>query len=78
MIPQKSWSLGNAKKCNTLKELLKISDVISIHVDGRKENVNLVGEKEFGLMKPGVIFLNLSRGLWLMLTRSQDKLNRAK
>lgn len=54
--------LGNAKKCNSLKELLKISDVISVHVDGRKENVNLIGEKEFGLMKPGVIFLNLSRG----------------
>lgn len=54
--------LGNAKKCSSLKELLKISDVISVHVDGRKENVNLIGEKEFGLMKPGVIFLNLSRG----------------
>ncbi|MBI4973635.1 phosphoglycerate dehydrogenase [Candidatus Roizmanbacteria bacterium] len=55
-------ALGNAKKCISLKELFKISDVISVHVDGRKQNINLIGEKEFGLMKPGVIFLNLSRG----------------
>jgi D-3-phosphoglycerate dehydrogenase len=55
-------SLGNAKKLNTLDELLAVSDVISLHVDGRKENANMIGEREFALMKDGVIFLNLSRG----------------
>lgn len=55
-------ALGNAHKCNTLKELLKIADVVSIHVDGRPENTNLISEKEFSLMKDGVVFLNLSRG----------------
>jgi D-3-phosphoglycerate dehydrogenase len=55
-------SLGNAKKLNTLDELLAVSDVISLHVDGRKENTNMIGEREFALMKDGVIFLNLSRG----------------
>lgn len=55
-------SLGNARKLNTLDELLAISDVISLHVDGRKENSNLIGKREFDLMKQGVIFLNLSRG----------------
>jgi D-3-phosphoglycerate dehydrogenase len=54
--------LGNAKKCDSLRSLLRLSDVISVHVDGRRENINLLGEKEFGLMKQGVIFLNLSRG----------------
>lgn len=54
--------LGNATKCNTLEELLQLSDFISLHVDGRKENLNLIGKKEFDLMKEGVIFLNLSRG----------------
>jgi Phosphoglycerate dehydrogenase and related dehydrogenases len=54
--------LGNAKKCQSLKELLKKVDVVTVHVDGRKENKNLIGEKEFQLMKDGVIFLNLSRG----------------
>ncbi len=55
-------SLGNARKCKTLDELLAISDVISMHTDGRKENKSLIGAREFGLMKQGVIFLNLSRG----------------
>ncbi len=55
-------SLGNARKVNSLEELLSISDVISMHVDGRKENTNLIGKREFDLMKDGVIFMNLSRG----------------
>jgi len=55
-------ALGNAKKCLTLKELLKISDFVSVHVDGRPENKNLIGQREFQQMKNGVCFLNASRG----------------
>jgi D-3-phosphoglycerate dehydrogenase / 2-oxoglutarate reductase len=55
-------SLGNAQKCNSLEELLQIADFVTLHVDGRKENENLIGEKEFALMKQGVVFLNLARG----------------
>src|SRR6185436_8746510 len=55
-------SLGNAVKCKTLKEVLEQADVISLHVDGRKSNANLIGAAEFSLMKKGVIFINLSRG----------------
>jgi D-3-phosphoglycerate dehydrogenase len=54
--------LGNATQCKTLKELLNISDVVTLHVDGRKTNANMIGETEFKEMKDGVIFLNLSRG----------------
>ncbi len=55
-------ALGNATKCKSLEELLKIADVVSLHVDGRKENHNLIGEKELDLMKEGSVFINLSRG----------------
>lgn len=55
-------ALGNATKCKSLHELLQKVDIVSLHVDGRKENQNLIGEKEFEMMKEGVIFLNLSRG----------------
>jgi len=55
-------ALGNAKRCDTMEDLLKNSDIISIHVDGRESNKQLIGNKEFKLMKDGVIFLNLSRG----------------
>ena len=40
-------SIGNAKKCKSLNELLKTSDIVSLHVDGRKSNSNLMGVKEF-------------------------------
>lgn len=55
-------ALGNATKCDSMEELLRTADILSLHVDGRKENKDMIGEREFGLMKKGVIFLNLSRG----------------
>jgi D-3-phosphoglycerate dehydrogenase len=36
--------------------------VISLHVDGRPDNRGLFGEGEFGRMRAGSLFLNLSRG----------------
>ncbi|MGD9591358.1 MAG: phosphoglycerate dehydrogenase [Candidatus Berkiella sp.] len=54
--------LGNAKACHTLSELLALSDIVTIHIDGRKENEHFIGANEFAMMKDGVIFLNLSRG----------------
>lgn len=54
--------LGNAKKASNLSELLKISDIISVHVSGERSNSNLLGDREFSLMKNGAIFINLSRG----------------
>ena len=55
-------ALGNAKKCSSLKELLSLSDVVSLHVDGRASNKNIIDADAFDYMKPGVVFLNLSRG----------------
>ncbi|MFK6999734.1 phosphoglycerate dehydrogenase [Flavobacterium oreochromis] len=55
-------ALGNARKCASLQELLAIADVISLHVDGRENNQQLIAANEFNLMKNGVVFLNLSRG----------------
>ena len=55
-------ALGNATKCASLEELLSTVDVVTLHVDGRKENNIFIGEKEFAMMKRGSIFLNLSRG----------------
>lgn len=54
--------LGNVKKCDSLKELLQTVDIVTLHVDGRGNNKDIIGEKEFTWMKDGVVFLNLSRG----------------
>ncbi|UPK77217.1 phosphoglycerate dehydrogenase [Nocardioidaceae bacterium SCSIO 66511] len=56
-------ALGNAKKCETLHELLETVDVVTLHVDGRPGNAGLFGPDEFARMKPRAIFLNLSRGI---------------
>jgi D-3-phosphoglycerate dehydrogenase / 2-oxoglutarate reductase len=55
-------ALGNARRSGTLEELLAQSDVVTLHVDGRSGNSGLFGEDQFARMKPGSIFLNLSRG----------------
>ncbi len=55
-------ALGNAKRCGTLEELLELADVVTLHVDGRAGNRGFFGEEQFNLMRPGSLFLNLSRG----------------
>jgi D-3-phosphoglycerate dehydrogenase / 2-oxoglutarate reductase len=54
--------LGNARPCVSLDELLDMSDIVSLHVDGRPSNSAFFGEKEFSQMRPGSLFLNLCRG----------------
>ncbi|WBL26815.1 phosphoglycerate dehydrogenase [Zunongwangia sp. HGR-M22] len=55
-------ALGNATKCSSLDELLQTVDIVTFHVDGRKENKNIIGDRELSLMKDGSYLLNLSRG----------------
>jgi D-3-phosphoglycerate dehydrogenase len=55
-------ALGNATKIDSLEELLRTCDVISLHVDGRKENAMLIDREKLALMKKGSYLINLSRG----------------
>ena len=55
-------ALGNARRMDTLDELLDAADIVTLHVDGRSGNAGLVGAKQFARMRPGAVFLNLSRG----------------
>ena len=43
-------------------DLLKNSDIVSLHVDGKKSNTNLISDKEFRIMKEKSILVNYSRG----------------
>jgi D-3-phosphoglycerate dehydrogenase / 2-oxoglutarate reductase len=54
--------LGNSTQVKTLKQLLKTSDVISLHVPETEQTQNMIGEKEFALMKDGAIIMNAARG----------------
>ncbi|MGW0230174.1 phosphoglycerate dehydrogenase [Actinopolymorpha singaporensis] len=55
-------ALGNAVRCSSIEELLESVDIVTLHVDGRPGNSGMFGEAEFARMRPGSIFLNLSRG----------------
>ncbi len=55
-------AIGNAVKCDTLENLLNISDVVSLHIDDNKANKNFIGERELNQMKDGAMLVNLSRG----------------
>ncbi|GIJ50982.1 D-3-phosphoglycerate dehydrogenase [Virgisporangium aliadipatigenens] len=55
-------ALGNARRCDTLDELLEAADTVTLHVDGRPGNSGFFGEEQFARMRPRSLFLNLSRG----------------
>ena len=56
-------ALGNARRCESLDELLETVDIVTLHVDGRSGNAGLFGQSELSKMRDGSIFLNLSRGI---------------
>jgi D-3-phosphoglycerate dehydrogenase len=46
----------------TLEELLRESDIVTIHLPKTPETLGLIGERELQLVKPGVIIVNAARG----------------
>jgi D-3-phosphoglycerate dehydrogenase len=64
--------LGTARPTGSLEELLSSVDVVTLHVDGRAGNSGFFGDDEFAQMRPGSLFLNLSRGFVV----DQDALRR--
>ncbi|SNZ00616.1 phosphoglycerate dehydrogenase [Flagellimonas pacifica] len=71
-------ALGNAIKCNTLEDLLSVSDVVSLHVDDNKANKNFIGEREIKQMRDGAIFINLSRGFVVDIEALSEALKSGK
>lgn len=55
-------ALGNAKRLDTLEELLDTCETISLHIDGRPSNEGFFSAEKFARMRPRALFLNLSRG----------------
>lgn len=46
----------------SLENLLRSADYISLNAPSTKETHHMIGEREFGLMKPTAIFINTARG----------------
>lgn len=58
----KKLSLGNSKPCDSLDELLKISDVVTLHVPETELTKNMIAHEQLRLMKKGSYLINSSRG----------------
>ncbi len=71
-------ALGNAIKCNTLEDLLNVSDVVTLHIDDNKANNNFIGEREINQMKTGAMLINLARGFVVDITALANALKSGK
>ncbi len=54
--------LGNATDSKSLKELLRQSDIVTLHVPEIKSTENLINKSNFPLFKKGAILINYARG----------------
>ena len=71
-------SIGNATKMYSLKDLLAIVDVVTLHVDDNPSNYNFFGKEEFEQMKDGSHLINLARGFVVDIEALTDALKRGK
>ena len=68
-------ALSNARRCDSLEQLLGLCDFVTLHVDGRPGNAGFFGADQIAAMKPGGCLLNLSRGFVLDVDALADALN---
>ncbi|KAA8980348.1 MULTISPECIES: phosphoglycerate dehydrogenase [Gammaproteobacteria] len=71
-------SLGNATQVSSMKELLAISDVVTLHVPETESTRNMFGAEELAQMKQGSILINASRGTVLDIDALADALRSGK
>lgn len=59
----------------SFEDLLRLSDVVSLHVKLTAESYHLIGERELGMMKPNALLINVARGQVLDTTALTQALN---
>lgn len=59
---ERKLSLGKAVPCTTLNDLLKVSDVVTLHVPETTLTNKLISEPQLSMMKKGSLLINASRG----------------
>jgi len=53
---------GNTEPVESLNELLRVADVVSLHVPENASTFNMMGAEQFAQMKKGAYFINNARG----------------
>lgn len=70
--------LGNATPVGSLRELLEVSDFVTLHVPDTAETRSMIGRKEIDSMKHGAHLINLSRGRVVDLDAVSEALRAGK
>lgn len=61
-IPREKGDRLGVEIVDDLHELIRRSDIITLHCPLTEETKNMIGKKEFEIMKKGVYFINCARG----------------
>lgn len=70
--------LGNAQVVESLEELLRQSDVVTLHVPETPLTLNMLSRERIHAMKPDSILINLSRGTVVDLEALRDAITSSK
>lgn len=60
--PREEAAAGLGARPLPLEELLRTADIVSVHVPLLPQTRNLIGARQLGLMKPGSVLIQASRG----------------
>ena len=61
-ISDERFTKYGVEKMENLEDLVKVSDVITVHTPRTEETIGIIGYKEFEMMKDNVIIINVARG----------------
>jgi D-3-phosphoglycerate dehydrogenase len=70
----KKLPLGNSRSSESMSELLKYSDFVTLHVPETPQTKNMISQKELSQMKKGAFLINASRGTVIDIPALVDSL----
>ncbi|NGX43084.1 MAG: D-3-phosphoglycerate dehydrogenase [Chlamydiae bacterium] len=70
--------LGNAKPLGSLEELLKVSDIVTLHVPEARDTKNMMNQEHLNMMKEGSCLINASRGSVVDITALKECMDKGK
>ena len=75
---EKKLNLGKAVACQSLEELLRVSDAVTLHVPETELTANMISSTQLAVMKTGSFFINSSRGAFAAYVSVADALKTDK
>ncbi|MCD6673024.1 MAG: phosphoglycerate dehydrogenase [Burkholderiaceae bacterium] len=67
--------LGNARQAASLEEVLRLADVVTLHVPQTPATHEMIGQRQIAAMKPGSFLINASRGTVVVIDALAEALD---